>query len=159
MLIKGIVDEDFVNYKVPSMFINTNTCTFKCDRECGAPVCQNSELANRESIDVDIDRIIKRYLDNDITKAIVFGGLEPFDQLVDIYNFIFKLRYDYWCGDTVVIYTGYNEDELAGKIAMLTSIKNIIIKFGRYKPGDSPHFDSILGVNLASNNQYAKQIS
>ena len=36
---------------------------------------------------------------------------------------------------------------------------NIIIKFGRFVPMQQPHFDPILGVNLASDNQYAKQIS
>ena len=36
---------------------------------------------------------------------------------------------------------------------------NIIIKFGRFIPNREPHFDEVLGVNLASNNQYAKRIS
>lgn len=159
MLIKGITDEDFVNYKVPSMFISTNTCTFKCDRENRGNYCQNSELAKQGSIDIGIDTIIKRYLNNGITKAIVFGGLEPFDQFVDIYDFIFKLRNDYNCQDTVVIYTGYNADEIEGKLRMLLSIPNIIVKFGRFRPDNCPHFDQILGVNLASDNQYAQQIS
>lgn len=159
ILIKGLLDEDFVNYKVPSMFISTNTCTFKCDRENGGNYCQNSELAKHGSIDIDIDTIIKRYLNNGITKAIVFGGLEPFDQFIDIYDFIFKLRNDYSCQDTVVIYTGYNEDEIEGKLRMLLSIPNIIVKFGRFRPDNCPHFDQILGVNLASDNQYAEVIS
>lgn len=159
MLIKGIVDEDFVNYKVPSMFISTNTCTFKCDTDCGAPICQNSALAKQKSIDMDIDVVIRRYLSNDITRAIVFGGLEPFDQLADLYDFIFKLRNDYKCQDTVVIYTGYTEDEVAGKLSILYPLPNIIIKFGRYIPNENQHFDKILGVNLASDNQYARVIS
>lgn len=159
MLIKGITDEDFVNYKVPSMFISTNTCSFKCDRECGESVCQNSALAKQESIDVDIDSIIKRFLWNPIPKAIVFGGLEPFDQFVDIYDFIFKLRNDYSCNDDVVIYTGYDEQEIWGKVCALRSFPNIIVKFGRFKPANCPHFDPILGVNLASDNQHAKKIS
>ena len=37
--------------------------------------------------------------------------------------------------------------------------KNIIIKFGRYIPNQQAHYDDILGVNLASNNQYAIKIS
>ena len=41
MKIKNIIEEDFVNYKVPSMFISTSQCDFKCDRECGKNVCQN----------------------------------------------------------------------------------------------------------------------
>lgn len=159
MLIKGITDEDFVNYKVPSMFISTNTCTFKCDYENGGRYCQNSQLVKQESIDIDIDTIIKRYLGNPITKAIVFGGLEPFDQFVDVYDLIFKLRNDYDCQDAVVIYTGYDEDEIDGKLNMLLSIPNIVVKYGRFRPNNCPHFDPILGVNLASDNQYAQQIS
>ena len=80
MLIKGLVDEDFVNYKLPSMYIATATCSFKCDKEYGQPICQNSELAKQPDIDIPITDIIMRYLANPITKAIVFGGLEPFDQ-------------------------------------------------------------------------------
>ena len=159
MLVKGITDEDFVNYKVPSMFICTNTCSFKCDRECGKPICQNSELAKQPSIDVDMDSIIKRFLWNPIPRAIVFGGLEPFDQFVDIYDFIFKLRIDYSCNDDIVIYTGYDKHEIQGKIMALIPFCNIIVKFGRFKPDEYPHFDPILGVNLASDNQYAEQIS
>ncbi len=159
MLLKGIVDEDFVNYRVPSMFISTNTCTFKCDMENGSPICQNSGLAKMESINIDIDAIIQRYLKNDITKAIVFGGLEPFDQLIDVYDFIFKLRNDYECKDPVVIYTGYNKEEIENRVSVLAPLGNIVIKYGRYKTGDCPHFDPILGVKLASNNQYSEVIT
>ena len=35
---------------------------------------------------------------------------------------------------------------------------NIIIKFGRYIPNQKPHYDEVLGVNLASDNQYAERI-
>jgi hypothetical protein len=35
---------------------------------------------------------------------------------------------------------------------------NIVIKFGRYRPGQQKHFDEVLGVELASDNQYAKRI-
>jgi hypothetical protein len=41
----------------------------------------------------------------------------------------------------------------------LTRFDNIIVKFGRYIPDNKPHFDEVLGVNLASPNQYAKKIS
>jgi hypothetical protein len=34
---------------------------------------------------------------------------------------------------------------------------NIIVKFGRYRPNQEPHFDKVLGVELASDNQYAKE--
>ena len=50
MRVKGIIEEDFVNYKVPSMFINTCFCDFKCCTELGLDVgvCQNSPLAQAD---------------------------------------------------------------------------------------------------------------
>ena len=42
---------------------------------------------------------------------------------------------------------------------MLYDYKNIIIKYGRYIPNQTPHRDEVLGVNLASDNQYAERIS
>lgn len=43
MRVKTIVDEDFANYKKPSMFIGTISCGGKCCIEAGIPlsVCQN----------------------------------------------------------------------------------------------------------------------
>jgi len=159
MWLKGVTDEDFVNYKVPSMFIATATCDFKCDRDCGSPVCQNSALAQEDSIHTGDDYLINRYLNNHISQAIVFGGLEPFDQWQELWNFLQKLRLQYGCADPVVIYTGYTEEEIDGYVSFLRTMPNIIVKFGRYVPLHQPHRDPILGVDLASDNQYAKQIS
>jgi organic radical activating enzyme len=181
MLIKGITDEDFVNYKVPSMYIATATCTFKCDKEYGSPICQNSELANVKPISVADDDIINRYVQNQITKAIVFGGLEPFDQFVQLFRLISKFRAA-GVQDDIVIYTGWNRDELVSAkwdsylvgsdgieeywgpsglncIHLLQTFSNIIVKFGRYIPNQQPHYDPVLGVYLASDNQYAEKIS
>ena len=38
------------------------------------------------------------------------------------------------------------------------NFKNIIIKYGRYIPDQEPHYDEVLGVNLASDNQYAERL-
>ena len=159
MWLKGITDEDFVNYKVPSLFIATAVCDFKCDRDCGREVCQNAELAHADKIHADDDYLIRRYLKNSITQAIVFGGLEPFDQWNELWNFIQKLRLQYGCKDPVVIYTGYTEQEIDGCLRFLMSMPNIIVKFGRFLPDQQPHFDEVLGVKLASDNQHAVQIS
>ena len=159
MRLKGITDEDFVNYKVPSMFIGTSVCSFKCDRECGKPVCQNNELAKLDDVLTDDEYLILRYLKNPISKAIVFGGLEPFDQWNELFPFIQRLRLQFGCVDPVVIYTGYNREEIDGELRMLMSLPNIIVKFGRYVPDQEPHMDEVLGVKLASDNQYAVQIS
>lgn len=159
MLIKGLIDEDFVNYKAPSMFICTNTCTFKCDKESGTSCCQNSSLAHQPTIDIPDNKVIQRYLNNPITKAIVIAGLEPFDQFSEVESFIEKLRNDYHCGDTVVIYTGYYLEEISAKVNKLRRFPKIIIKYGRFIPDKEKHYDDVLGVYLASPNQYAEVIS
>lgn len=156
MKIKNLIDEDFVNFKVPSMFISTTKCNFKCDKECGRAVCQNSALATAPIFDIEDKKIIKRYLDNDITEAIVIGGLEPFDTWEEMYSFIWKFRQ--LSSDTIVIYTGYYPSEIAEQLKKLFKFKNIIIKFGRFIPNDKTRYDSILGVTLASSNQFAQTI-
>lgn len=156
MKIKFLQDEDFVNYKKPSMFIGFPSCSWKCEKECGIEMCQNKGLALEPIIDIDIDSIIERYLNNNITSAIVCGGLEPFDSFEDLYELIKELRLTHQCNDDIVIYTGYNEDEIQDKLKWITNFKNIIIKFGRYIPNQKSHLDEILGVELASDNQYAK---
>lgn len=159
MEIKGIIHEDFVNYKVCSMTIAMPYCTFKCDKECGSNVCQNSKLAKDPTIDIPAAKIIEQYLYNPLSHAIVFQGLEPFDSYNDIYYFIYALRFIFKNNDPVVIYTGYNKDEILSKIEDLLKFSNIIIKFGRYIPNQKHHYDEILGVNLASDNQYAEVIT
>jgi len=157
--IKGLLDEDFVNYKLPSMFITTAHCTFKCDVESGVECCQNSSLAHANSATLSASTLIERYLSNPITKAIVLGGLEPFDQFNEVFNFVKELRDEYGCNDDVIIYTGYTEEEIDVQVACLGTMRNIIVKFGRFIPDQPKHFDNVLGVYLASPNQYAKRIS
>lgn len=157
MVIKNLIDEDFVNYKKPSMLIGMPYCTFKCDKECGQQVCQNSALATAPNIEVNPMDLIARYENNNLTQAVVFGGLESFDSWADLYNFIFLFRSV--SDNDVVIYTGYTKCEIADKMKQLKQFPNIIIKFGRYIPNQQPHYDEILGVDLASDNQYAERIS
>lgn len=159
MITKGIVFEDFVNYKVPCMTIEMPYCNFKCDRECGKPVCQNGPLAHSPNVNYSIDKIIQSYIENPITRAVVFQGLEPFDSIEDLREFIFKFRLLYSINDDIVIYTGYNKDEIEKYVIQLTHFSNIVIKFGRYVPDCESHYDEVLGVKLASPNQYAERIS
>ena len=157
MKVKTIVSEDFVNYRQPSMFIGFPTCTFKCEKESGCNCCQNSELVKSKTHDVLATDIVTKYTHNPITSAIVCGGLEPFDSFEDLLSLIQELRK--YTDDTIVIYTGYNESEIVNKTTLLSSYKNIIVKFGRYIPNSQSRYDELLGVTLASDNQYAKQIS
>ena len=153
MKIKGLITEDFVNYKKVSMTIMFPHCTFKC----GAEHCQNSPLAKSKTYDIDIDEMIQKYLNNPITEAVVMQGLEPFDSWSDLLLFVAKFREE--SQDDIVIYTGYNKEEIDNKINILKRFKNIIIKFGRFIPCDEKHYDDVIGVELASINQYAEVIS
>lgn len=157
MILKSIVDEDFINYKKPSMFIVTAQCDFKCDRECGKKICQNSPLAKERNIIMDDIDIVRRYMNNPITEAIVFGGLEPLDTVPELLNLMKEFRQA--TGDDIVIYTGYKEVEIEYTLEELKRFDNVIVKFGRYIPNDRPIADKLLGVTLASSNQYAKRIS
>lgn len=157
--LKGIIDEDFVNYKHPSMTLMFPTCTFKCEHDCGQPVCQNSSIVKQPDIEVNIDKLCERYINNKISRAIVCQGLEPFDSFDELLSFIAELRIKYQCDDDIVIYTGYNSNEIQTYINILRKYKNIIVKFGRYIPDSEEVYDSTLGVKLASSNQYAVKIS
>lgn len=154
----GIIEEDFTNYKLPCMFISTTTCTFKCEKEAGIKCCQNSHLINKIPLDISFEMLYNIYINNPITKAIVVGGLEPFDQFEELHNLIHYFRGNN-CEDEFVIYTGYYPEEIEGYIYFLKMFKNIIIKFGRYIPNSNNRYDEILGVTLASDNQFAKKIS
>ena len=154
MKIKGLISEDFVNYKKPAMTIMFPHCNgFKC----GAEYCQNSPLSKAEDIEIDISDIVIRYLNNPITESVVMQGLEPFDSWNDLIEFVKQLRES--TDDDIVIYTGYYKKEIADKIALLSKYKNIVIKYGRYIPRQEKHYDDVLGVYLASSNQYAERIS
>lgn len=158
MQIKGLIDEDFANYKKPSMFIAFPKCNWKCEKECGQQCCQNSGLAKEKNIEISKENLVERYINNEITQAIVFGGLEPFDTFTDLISLVIAFRKV--TDDDIVIYTGYNEKEVYDLTnILLAKYKNIIIKFGRYVPNQESKYDEILGVDLASPNQYARRIS
>ena len=156
MRIKGLTDEDFVNYKYPSMFIAVGDCDWKCCIEGGfdTSVCHNSPLAHAPEYDIDISFIFNNYINNPITQAIVIGGLEPFTRFDDIYHLIEYFR-NMGNSDPFIIYTGYYPHELIKELKTLMSFNNIIIKFGRYKQDTPSKFDKVLGIELSSDNQFA----
>jgi len=108
--------------------------------------------------------LVKRYINNPITHAIICAGLEPFDSPLALPELVKEFRK--YTNDDIVIYTGYRKDELVNGFDSLKEAynkiqqcKNIIIKFGRFVPNEEPHYDAVLGVKLASSNQYAERIS
>lgn len=161
MRLKAIVDEDFQDYKKTALFLATAQCDFKCCREGGfdTSVCQNSSLATASTMDVPDKELVDRYLANPLSKAIVFGGLEPFLQFGEMISLIryFRAR---GVMDDIVIYTGYEVKEILPEIKELLTVEGgkIILKLGRYKPNQAPHYDELLGVMLANDEQHAIEI-
>ena len=160
MKVKDILPEDFVNYKLPSMFITTWFCDWKCCNELGLDVgvCQNAPLAQFKNKEIDNQIIYEQFAKNPITKAVVIGGLEPMIQINEVIDLINLFRTN---GENCpfVIYTGYYPNEIPKPLDEIKKYSNIIIKFGRFIPNQDSHYDEVLGINLASNNQYAQQIS
>lgn len=154
MRVKAIKDEDFVNYKLPCMYIATCFCDWKCCREANISesVCQNNEIASLPTIDISAESIFRRYINNPITESVCIAGLEPMCQFKEIVEVIEYFR-EHDCNDKFVIYTGYDAKEITDQIEVLRKLKNVVIKLGRYIPGHEPHYDEVLGVKLASNNQ------
>ena len=96
------------------------------------------------------------YYQNPITKAVILGGLEPmlqFDELLHLLD-IFR---EYDCNDVFVIYTGYYPEEIPEKIDQLRG-RNVIVKYGRFIPYGKSRFDEVLGITLASDNQFAEAL-
>jgi hypothetical protein len=158
--VKSITDENFQDYKIISMFIAMPRCDFKCFKEIGLEIqsCQNFKTLKMPDLKIEIKRLFERYNSNPITKAIVFGGLEPFLNFEEMFETIEYFRSQN-CLDNIVIYTGYYFNEIKDKILKLEKFPNIIVKFGRFIPNAKEKFDPILGITLASDNQYAEIIS
>lgn len=159
MKLKGIIDYDCTNYKEPVLTLEFPFCDFKCDKLNGCQVCQNSALVIEPNINISLQEIWSLYKQNPLTKGFCCQGLEPFDSEQELYEFIDFIRADMQCNDTIIIYTGYGRSEISLQLKVLKNYKNIIIKYGRYLIGYEPHYDDILGIKLASNNQYAEKIT
>ena len=156
MKLKGIIDYDCTNYKEPCLTLEFPYCDFKCDKLNGCSICQNSALAQEPDIEVSGAQIWKLYEENPLTKAFCFQGLEPFDSYMDLLDLIYYIRIVRDCDDPIIIYTGYDKDEDIIVQHSLQYYPNIIVKWGRFIIGHEPHYDEVLGVKLASNNQYAE---
>ena len=81
-------------------------------------------LVKQPNIEISNIDIVNKYIDNPITKAIVFGGLEPFDSWDDMFEIIHMIRH--LCEDDIVIYTGYNKEEIIDKVNLLKNFKKHI---------------------------------
>ena len=157
MKIIQLLEEDFLNYKKPAMLIGFPYCTFKCQKENPLVQCHNSWMAKAPIIDISIEECLQIYQKNFLTEAIICQGLEPLESSNDVLHLLEAFRKI--SQDDFVIYTGFNESEIKPQLKLLKQYPNVIIKFGRFIPGHNPHYDPVLGVELASDNQYAEKIS
>lgn len=151
---KNLIDEDFSNYKHPAMFLGFPSCSFKCEKESGIRACQNSSLASAPTIGVSVEDLYERFVNNSITQAVVCGGLEPFDTFDELLALVSHFR-ERGCSAEFVVYTGYYPDEIMDRAGKLTECGNIVIKYGRFVPSSESKYDDVLGVTLASKNQFA----
>lgn len=159
MKIKTVVNERFQDYKKPSLFIATAMCDWKCCSDVGrkSAMCQNSPIAQLPTIEIPDEEIFLRYISDPITQAVVIGGLEPLLQQEEVLGLIDHFR-SHNCLDDIVIYSGYYRHEVLPFVDKIAQYQNIIMKFGRYIPYKNKRYDAVLGVELASDNQYAERI-
>jgi len=163
MHLKQIIDESFGDFMECAMLLVTPYCNFKCVD------CQNKHLLQLETKNFPDEEILERFFKNPLTSAIIFGGLEPLDSILEVRKFIHLLGCKVYAEElekpTVVIYTGYELREIdsdlywSGLGPEMHQYNKCILKYGRYAPEydkDGKRIDiwnEDLGVFLASPNQ------
>ena len=157
MKLKGIIDYDCSNYKEPVLTLEFPYCDFKCDKLNGCQVCQNNPLIYEPTYAISFEKIWDLYQQNPLTKGFCCQGLEPLDSFCALLDFVQFIRNK--TNDVIIIYTGYDKFEKPLFLKAINQYTNIIVKWGRFILGDERHYDPILGVKLASNNQYAEKIT
>ena len=160
MIAKLVKQDDFVQYKKTCVVVCFPNCTWKCCTEAGIPtsVCQNQEMCGLKDIDITPEDVYNLYKESLFAESICCSGLEPMLQFDDVLSLLKYFR-EHDCDADFVIYTGYYRHEIEDKVQELSKYKNVIVKFGRYVPNQEKHYDEVLGVWLASDNQYAERIS
>jgi len=106
-----------------------------------------------ETKSIEIKDLIKNFNYNLMSEAILFAGLEPMLQFDEVMSFITEFRMSN--SEDVVIFTGYNLEEIEDKVEILSQFNDIILKVGRYRPDLPSKYDEVLKIDLASSNQYA----
>ena len=146
------IRETFVDYKKTGLYVSGSRCNLKCKE------CFNENLKHSLTIKIKPIQFVEDYIiKNQVIESVIFSGLNWFDKFEDLLQLVNCIRVK--TDIDIVIYTGYKESEVLSEIDMLKENKNIIVKFGEYIPNDMEIYDEVLGITLASSNQYAKKIS
>lgn len=146
------IRETFVDYKKTGLYVSGSRCNLKCKE------CFNENLKHSPTIKIKPIQFVEDYIiKNQVIESVIFSGLNWFDKFEDLLQLVNCIRVK--TDIDIVIYTGYKESEVLSEIDMLKENKNIIVKFGEYIPNDMEVYDEVLGITLASSNQYAKKIS
>ena len=161
MHLKQIIDESVGDYKETSMLLIAPECAWKCVG------CHNTHLLKLITKNFPDEEILERFQKNPLSKAIVLGGLEPFDCMEEVRAFLQTLRESNIVNPkpTVIIYTGYDfpdiEQELirTGLDEEMKKHDKVLLKYGGYLPGYNPTYNPLLGINLASPNQQVMEYS
>lgn len=158
MLIKDI-REVVGDWYCNAVLISSIACDWKCEKEGLTPLCscQNSHLTKLPNIELSSKEIIDIYIKHETAKALIFAGLEPMLQIDEILEIIKDFRKEF-SEDDIIIFTGYNKEELTPQLAKLRLYKNIYVKFGRYIADSKPKIDPVGGIILASDNQYIEKL-
>ena len=147
------------DYKKMGLLIAFPYCDFKCCKDANIPIeiCQNSELATQPIVNMTVKEVVSYYNPN-IHSALIFGGLEPLKSPKDMLDLIIEFRIQY-PNDDIVIYTGYNQTEISDMVEILSKYTNLYMKFGRFVPDQKAHHDSVLDIDLISDNQYGMYLT
>ena len=153
------VAEVFQDYKKPALFLSVCFCDWKCCKEAGIPVtvCQNHSVINQVNHELSFSSLLKM-VQSSYTDAVLFAGLEPFEQADEVIQCIEYLRANGVQKD-IVIYTGYYPEEIDPDTISRLASCDIIMKCGRFVPNSSPRFDEVLGITLVSDNQYGVRLT
>lgn len=146
--------EVFQDYKKSALLLSTCYCDWKCCIEAGVDksVCQNQKIAQQREVTLPFESVLKK-VNQSFTDAVIFGGLEPFMQADEVIQCIEYLR-QHGVKKDIVIYTGYYVEEIDAETLAYLVLNGVILKCGRFIPNRKSKFDAVLGITLASDNQY-----
>lgn len=124
--IAGINENDFINGEGVSVSLFLQGCPFRC-KNCHNPETWNSEGGNAWHEDELIETIISLIQSNGIQRNLSILGGEPLDT-DDKKEFVKQLIYkvkDKYPSIKIVLWTGYNYEDLKNKNELKFIFKNI----------------------------------